>query len=275
MRLKYYLDQGVSKAELSRRFGIARRTIHYWIKTGQLDRDLAAGKTRQAHRPRRTHKLDPYKGIIDDRLGEFPKLSAKRLFEEVRAAGYPGGYTRVYDYVRTVRPREPVEPVVRFETPPGRQGQVDFGTFTLPWGRRHALLVVLGHSRLLWLRFYPRQTMAVLIDGLESAFSRFGGVPQELLFDQMRSVVLSDDRTGGGELVLNAEFLRFAAHWGFMPRSCRPYRAKTKDQAAYCSSGERFEAISVDCCRLESFRPCCLVGGSSPGGSYRYSFLSL
>ena len=228
MRLKYYLDQGVSKAELSRRFGVSRRTIHYWIKTGQLDRDLAAGKTRQAHRPRRTHKLDPYKGIIDDRLGEFPKLSAKRLFEEVRAAGYPGGYTRVYDYVRTVRPREPVEPVVRFETPPGRQGQVDFGTFTLPWGRRHALLVVLGHSRLLWLRFYPRQTMAVLIDGLESAFSHFGGVPQELLFDQMRSVVLSDDRTGGGKLVLNAEFLRFAAHWGFMPRSCRPYRAKTK-----------------------------------------------
>ena len=228
MRLKYYLDQGVSKAELSRRFGIARRTIHYWIETGQLDRDLAAGTTRQSPRRRREHKLDPYKGIIDARLNEFPKLSARRLFEEVRAAGYPGGYTRVYDYARQVRPREPVEPVVRFETPPGRQGQVDFGTFTLPWGRRHALLVVLGHSRLLWLRFYPRQTMAVLIDGLESAFARFGGVPQELLFDQMRSVVLSDERTGGGQLVLNAQFLRFAAHWGFMPRSCRPYRAKTK-----------------------------------------------
>ena len=71
------------------------------------------------------------------------------------------------------------------------------------------------------------QTMAVLIDGLESAF-RFGGVPRELLFDQMRSVVLSDDRAAGGELILNAEFLRFAAHWGFMPRSCRPYRARTK-----------------------------------------------
>ena len=174
------------------------------------------------------HKLDPYKGIIDDRLREFPRLSARRLFDEVREAGYPGGYGRVYDYVRTVRPHEPVEPVVRYETPPGRQGQVDFGTFTLPWGRRHALLVVLGHSRLLWLRFHPRQTMAVLVDGLESAFARFGGVPAELLFDQMRAVVLSDDRAGGGELVLNAEFLRFAAHWGFMPRSCRPYRAQTK-----------------------------------------------
>ena len=228
MRLRYYLEQGVSKAELSRRFGIARRTIHYWIETGQLDRDLATGKTRRAPGPRRKHKLDPYKGIIEERLREFPKLSAARLFEEVRAAGYPGGYGRVNEYVRQVRPRDPVEPLQRFETPPGRQGQVDFGTFKLPWGRRHALLVVLGHSRLLWLRFYPRQTMAVLIEGLESAFARFGGVPQELLFDQMRSVVISDDRTGGGGLVLNAEFLRFAAHWGFMPRSCRPYRARTK-----------------------------------------------
>ena len=67
--------------------------------------------------------------------------------------------------------------------------------------------------------------MAVLTDGLERAF---GGVPKELLFDQMRAVVLSDGRVGGGELVLNAEFLRFAAHWGFHPRACRPYRAQTK-----------------------------------------------
>ena len=227
MRLKHYLDQGVTKSELSRRFGVSRRTIHYWVETGQLDRDLVAGRTRRESR-RREHKLDPYKAIIDDRLREFPRLSARRLFDEVRAAGYPGGYGRLNEYVRGSRPRDPVEPVVRYETPPGRQGQVDFGTFTLPWGRRHALLVVLGHSRLLWLRFYRRQTMAVLIDGLESAFARFGGVPQELLFDQMRAVVLSDDRSDGGGLVLNAEFLRFAAHWGFMPRSCRPHRAQTK-----------------------------------------------
>ena len=80
-----------------------------------------------------------------------------RLCDEVRAAGYPGGYSRVRDYVRAVRPREPTESVVRFETPAGRQGQVDFATVTLPWGRRHALVVVLSHSRLLWLCFYRRQ----------------------------------------------------------------------------------------------------------------------
>ena len=172
MLLKHYLERGVSKAELSRRFGVSRRTIHAWIEAGELDRDLAAGASRYSPRPRRPHKLDPYKGIIDARLAEFPRLSAQRLFDEVRAAGYAGGYSRVRDYVHEVRPRDPAEPAVRFETPPGRQGQVDFGTFTLPWGRRHALLVVLGHSRLLWLRFYPRQTMAVLFDGLESAFAR-------------------------------------------------------------------------------------------------------
>ena len=132
------------------------------------------------------------------------------------------------DYVRATRPREPVESLVRFETPAGHQGQVDFGTFTLPWGRRHALVIVLGYSRLLWLHFYTRQIMPVLMKGLESAFDRFGGVPEELLFDQMHAVVLSDDRGAGGGLVLNEEFLRFAAHWGFMPRSCRPYRAQTK-----------------------------------------------
>ncbi len=135
VRLKYYLEKGVSKAELSRRFGIARRTIHYWIEMGQLDRDLAAGTTRRAPGPQRKHKLDPFKGIIDDRLHEFPKLSAQRLFEELWAAGYAGGYTRVYDYVRKARPRDPVEPLQRFETWPGLQGQVDFATFTLPCGR--------------------------------------------------------------------------------------------------------------------------------------------
>ena len=70
--------------------------------------------------------------------------------------------------------------------------------------------------------------MAVLMEALESAFEAFGGVPEELLFDQMRAVVLSDDRASGGKLVPNAEFLRFARHWGFDPRACRPCRAKTK-----------------------------------------------
>jgi hypothetical protein len=70
--------------------------------------------------------------------------------------------------------------------------------------------------------------MATLIDGLEDAFLSFGGVPQELLFDQMKAVITRDLRLEGGALVRNAEFVRFAHHWGFTPRACRPYRAQTK-----------------------------------------------
>lgn len=105
---------------------------------------------------------------------------------------------------------------------------MDFADVHFPWGKRFALLVVLGYSRLLWTHFYPRQTMQVLMQGLETAFAYFGGVPRELLFDQLKAVVIADERPGGGKLLENPEFLRFAAHWGFRIRACRPYRAKTK-----------------------------------------------
>jgi transposase len=226
--LRHYLEQGVSKSELAKRFGISRRTVYHWIETGQLDRDLDSEEVHYRARPPVATQLDPYKPIIQARLEAFPLLTAQRLFEELRSVGYPGGYSQLKEYVRRVRPHAPADPVVRFETPPGYQGQVDFGTFQLPWGRRHALLVVLGYSRLLWMRFYARQTLTTLIRGLESAFEFFGGVPQELLFDQMRAVVLSDERLGGSGLIMNAEFVRFAAHWGFRARACRPYRARTK-----------------------------------------------
>ncbi len=151
-----------------------------------------------------------------------------RLCEEIRAAGYAGGYDQVRRHVREVRPQPQPEPVRRFETPPGHQGQVDFAEFKTPWGKRHALVVVLGYSRLLWVRYYERQTMAVVMEGLESAFRYLGGVPSELLFDQMKAVIVEDNREVGGGLMENPEFLRFAFHWGFRIRACRPYRARTK-----------------------------------------------
>ena len=147
--------------------------------------------------------MDPYKDLIAYRLREYPRLSAVRLFAEIREAGYPGGYDLVKRYVREVRPRPVEEPAVRFETAPGRQGQVDFAQFRLPWGKRYALLLVLGYSRLLWFQFYARQTMAVLMRGLEAAFVYVGGVPWELLFDQMKAVIIEDQRAAAelfGEL---------------------------------------------------------------------------
>jgi transposase len=226
--LRHYLEQGLSKSAIARMLGIGRRTLYHWINTDQLDRDLDNGPVRYKPRPTVDRKIDRYRGIIETRLTEYPRLSATRLFDEVRAAGYDGGYTQVKEFVRQVRPTPALDPVVRFETPPGLQAQVDFAEFRLPWGKRFALLVVLGYSRLMWVRFYPRQTMAVLFSGLEEAFASFGGVPAELLFDQLKAVIIEDQRELGGKIFENLQFLRFAAHWGFRIRACRPYRAQTK-----------------------------------------------
>lgn len=224
--LQHLLDDGLSKSAIAQRLGVSRRVIYHWIATGQLTRDVTTPVPRRT--ALRATKLDVFLPIITERLATYPELSAVRLFDEVRTAGYAGGITQVRDYVARVRPHPAPDPVVRFETAPGHQAQVDFAEFRLPWGKRYALVVVLGYSRLLWLKFYPRQTLATVISGLEEAFAYFGGVTQELLFDQMKAVVLDDQRADGGKLLENPEFLRFAQHWGFRIRACRPYRAKTK-----------------------------------------------
>ncbi len=225
--LKHLLEQGLPKTQIAARLGVSRGLVYHWLRTGQLDQDVDALCVPRARRTVAT-KLDPYKAIITARLDTYPELSAVRLFEEVRAAGYPGGVAQLQLFVRQIRPRPPAEEVVRFETPPGHQAQVDFASFRFPWGKRHAFLLVLGYSRLLWLQFYARQTMATVIEALEAAFTYLGGVPRELLFDQMKSVVVDDQRADGGRVLENPEFLRFATHWGFRIRACRPYRAQTK-----------------------------------------------
>jgi transposase len=225
--LRHLLEQGLSKTAIADHAGVSRGLIYHLLRTGQLDRDLAVPRMarRRAVGPQR---LDPFKPLIDTRLDTYPALSAVRLFTECRAAGYGGSYTPLRVYVRHARPAPEPDPVVRFETPAGHQAQVDFAEVRLPWGKRHALLLVLGYSRLLWVGFYPRQTMAALMHGLETAFTTWGGVPAELLFDQLKAVILDDPRPAGGSLLANPEFLRFAAHWGFRIRACRPYRARTK-----------------------------------------------
>jgi transposase len=226
--LKHYLDQGLRKSVVARQLGIDRRTINRWIAEGQLERELDTGQVPRPLKQGKPAKIEAFKPIINARLELYPALTGVRLYDEVKAAGYTGGISQLRAYVAQARPRPAPEPLVRFETEPGHQAQVDFAEFTFPWGKRYALLLVLGYSRLLWLRFYPKQDMQTLFSGMEEAFAFFGGVPREILFDQMASVITRDLRDQGGRLMENAEFLRFAAHWDFRVRACRPYRAKTK-----------------------------------------------
>jgi transposase len=216
--LRHLLDQPLRKTAIAQRLGVSRRTVHHWIETGQIDVDI---EVLTAPRARVTGpaKLAPYEGIIRARLETYPELTAVRLLAECRAAGYVGGYTQLKAFVAETRPRPEPEPIIRFETPPGLQAQVDFAECKFPWGKRYALLVVLG---------FPRQTMLTLMRGIEEAFTYFGGVAHELLFDQLKAVIIDDARPTGGKVYENPEFLRFAAHWGFRIRACKPYRAKTK-----------------------------------------------
>lgn len=224
--LKHLLESGQPKAAIARELGISRRLVYHLIETGQLERDLSAESPRS--RVVLPAKLEPFKPLIQERLAAFPALSSVRLLAECRAAGYTGGYSQLTEHVRRVRPQPAPEPVVRFETAPGQQAQFDFAEFRFPWGKRYAVLTVLGYSRFLHVDWVPRQTALTVMRSLEGAFAAFRGVPQELLFDQMKAVIVEDHRGTGGRLLENAEFARFAAHWGFRIRACRPYRAQTK-----------------------------------------------
>lgn len=219
-------EAGGDRAEAARRAGVGRSTMYRWIDAGLLDQPLDSIRARYGPRAPSPAKLEPFKPIIEARLSEFPRLSGTRLLAECRAAGYEGGITQLRDFLRRLRPAP--EPITRFETEPGQQAQVDFAHCRLPWGVRYALVVVLGYSRLLWVQFYPRQDLRTLLFGLEACFAWWGGVVRELLFDQMRSVITRDERLAGGGLVRNLELSRFARHYRFHVRVCRPYRAKTK-----------------------------------------------
>ena len=102
--LRHYLERGLSKAEVARELGVSRRTVYHWLATGQLDRELDKAVVQYASRPAVACKIDAFRPIIDTRLAEFPKLTTTRLFDEIRAVGYEGGYTQVKEYVREVRP---------------------------------------------------------------------------------------------------------------------------------------------------------------------------
>ena len=98
--VKRYLEQGVSKTATARAVGISRRTVYNWIRAGELERDPDDLTVQYGPRAPRPTLLDPYKETIDARLSDYPQLTAVRLFREIRAAGYSGGYGQVKRYVR-------------------------------------------------------------------------------------------------------------------------------------------------------------------------------
>jgi transposase len=120
---------------------------------------------------------------------------------------------------------------LRFETPPGRQLQIDFGETRVTIGgervRAHLFVATLGFSRRCYVQAFRHERQSAWFDGVEGAFAHFGGTPQEVLLDNARALVEHHD-AATREVRFNERLRAFAQYWGFRPRACAPYRARTK-----------------------------------------------
>lgn len=204
--------QQLTVAQTARALALSARTVAKWAGVAQFHQRSAAA---------RKSKLDAYKGQIVRWLDAHP-YSAQQIFQRIREAGYQGGITILSDYVHRIRPRRP-EAFLKLEFAPGECAQVDWGEFgTIAVGatrrRLSFFLMVLCHSRRLYLEFTVSQTMEFFLACHENAFAAFGGVPRRIMVDNLKSAVLQ--RLIGAAPVFNPKYLDFSRHWGFQISPC-------------------------------------------------------
>ena len=220
-------QQGLSVSAIAERTGHDRKTVRKVIRRGLV-------VPKYAWRVPRPTLIGPYEPYLRERVAAWPELSGVRLLREVRERGYAGGVTQLNDFLRAVRPPVVAPFEVRFETPAGRQAQVDFAHFMVEFteqpGVQHRVwlfAMVLGHSRYLWGEYVLHQDLGTVLRCHMLAFEHFGGTPHEILYDRMKTAVLGEatDDTG---IVYNDKLIGLGAHYGFKPRACKAYRAKTK-----------------------------------------------
>jgi transposase len=220
--------QGLTYAEIGRLLGRDWRTVKRYLEHG----------AQPVYRRRRSpSKLDPLKPLIDQWLARDAGLLSTRIHQDlVRDYGFTGGYDTVRRYVERSRPRRLPRLEERFETAPGFQAQVDWSheqPISTPSGLQLPLFcfhMVLGHSRDSFCALTGSQDLVTFWACHRAAFTHFGGVPRELLYDRTKTVVRAHvgREVSLGERVFHPEALASAHHYGFAMRLCRAYRAKTK-----------------------------------------------
>lgn len=206
--------RGKSVSEISRLTGRDRKTIRRLLQQG----GSAPRKSRQV-----SSKLDPFREYLLGRAlnDEDPVSNAEVLYDEIREQGYQGGRTILKEFLKPFRELSREKVVRRFETRPGRQAQVDWGSFKKPERRRvQGFLMTLGWSRGMYLDFTETQALPAFLLCHERAFHYLGGVPEEVLYDRTKTVWLRDDERG--DPVFHPGLLDFARHYGYQPRLCPP-----------------------------------------------------
>lgn len=178
--------------------------------------------------PQKSSKLDPFVDYLKKRLKEYPDLQGVVLLEEIQDQGYTGKISILRDLLKEIRPYQPKEPIVRYETPPGEQFQVDFGQGTTKIQGQPVIVkffcMIMSYSRHFFVLPVPNEKLATLIDAHNQAFEFFGGYAAQGLYDNMKTVVEALKR----EKVFNKKFMDFADYYGFKVLTHRPYRPQTK-----------------------------------------------
>lgn len=214
--------QGLSLREIAQRLGISRNTVTRYLASP----DVPRYKAREA----RPTKLEPFHNYIVQRMqaAEPDTIAAPALLRELKAQGYQGQLRSVQAFMQAHRPAPTPDPVVRFETAPGRQMQCDFVVFRRGSNPLYAFTATLGYSRWRWVRFASNEKASTLVACHHALFERLGGVPKEILYDNAKTIVIDRDAYGPGHHRWHAGMLDLAKHYRFMPRLCQPYRARTK-----------------------------------------------
>jgi transposase len=224
MKIRELREQGLSVSAIAVRLELDRKTVRKALRETQPP-------TRPTPRTRQG-LLEPFHEYLRGRLQQYPELSAIRLLDEVRKDGYEGGYTILKQAVADVKQTQTVRAIVRFETQPGGQGQVDwahFGKIVIDGAERklYQFTYVLGWSRTRYVEYTLDQALPTLLQCLLNAFEYCNGYPRELLFDNMKQVILKASESKD-KRTWNPMFTDFMHHFGITPRLCRPYRAQTK-----------------------------------------------
>jgi transposase len=221
VEIRVMARRGEGVRAIARQVGCSRNTVRRYLRNEAAKR----------YRPRapRPCKLDEHKDYLAERVRQAsPRwIPAPVLLREIQDRGYRGGLTTLKAWLAPLKRSEP-EPVVRFETPPGQQMQADFTHVRRGRDPLLALVATLGYSRASYVTFGAREDASSLCTGLREAFDYFGGVPEHVLFDNTKAVVIERDAYGAGLHRWNDEMNELAQACGFTPRLCRPYRAKTK-----------------------------------------------
>lgn len=212
--------QGLTVAQTARALGLHPETVAKWVKRTRYEARASAP---------RTSRLDAFKDQVV-RLLESHPYSAQQIFQRLQEAGYGGGLTIVKDYVAKVRPARR-EAFLKLAFAPGECAQVDWGEYgsvNIGSTRRRLsfFVLVLAHSRRLYVQFTVSQTLEHFLACHEQAFAAIQGVPAKIMVDNLKSAVLQ--RLAGCAPVFNARYLDFSRHWGFEIAACAPGRGNEK-----------------------------------------------